>query len=235
MNEVTRQERKFLLSIQQRKRFETRLDALLHQDKNNEPEGSYIVRSLYFDTLGERDYLEKEDGLEVRRKIRLRLYSADSPTALLEMKQKQGSNQLKRSLKIKMEDARKLAQGEYEPLLSYKDDFSAECYALMKRDTYLPKTIVEYRRKAYYVPENSIRITLDGQIRALEGHMDAFFEEHPPLYPVLEPWKSILEVKYNNFLLSYIKDIIRSCNQSEISMSKYVMARKLSLRTESLR
>lgn len=146
------------------------------------------------------------------------------------MKQKQGSNQLKRSLVIKMADARKLALGDYEPLLSYKDDFAAECYALMRRDTYLPKTIVEYRRKAYVVPENSIRITLDGQICAMEGHLGAFFEAIPGLYPVLEPLETILEVKYNHFLLSYVRDIIRSCNQSELSMSKYIMARKLTLK-----
>lgn len=229
MNEVTRQEKKYLLSMQQRKKFETQLDALLPQDRNNEPKGFYVVRSLYFDTMGERDYLEKEDGVEFRRKIRLRLYSVKAPTALLEMKQKQGSNQLKRSLTIKMEDAKMIAKGEYESLLSYNNDFALECYALMMRDTYRPRTIVEYRRKAYLVPENSIRITLDGEIRALEGHMGEFFEENPPLYPVLEPWKTILEVKYNHFLLSYVKDIIRSCNQSELSMSKYIMARKITL------
>lgn len=128
----------------------------------------------------------------MRRKLRLRIYSHDAPTALLEMKQKQGSNQLKRSLEIKTEDAKRLAKGEYELLLTYKDDFAAECFAVMKRDTYLPRTIVEYHRKAYVVPENSIRITMDSQIRAMEGHMASFFVENPGLYPVLEPWKVIL-------------------------------------------
>lgn len=35
----------------------------------------------------------------------------------------------------------------------------------------------------------------------------------------------ILEVKYDHFLFSYIRDMIRSCNQSEVSVSKYCMAR----------
>ena len=42
--------------------------------------------------------------------------------------------------------------------------------------------------------------------------------------------KTILEVKYNHFLLTYVRDILRSCNQSELSASKYCMARRIGLR-----
>lgn len=229
MNEVLRQERKFMLTITQKLRFETQLDALLTQDPHNGLEGSYLVRSLYFDTLQDRDYQEKEDGVELRRKIRLRIYDPEAAEAYLEMKQKQGSNQLKRSLKIRRDDAQRLLTGDYAPLLKYKEDFASECYSIMNRDVYLPKTIVEYRRKAYMRPENNIRITIDSQIRALEGHTALLFEPDPGLYPVLDPRKAVLEVKYNYFLLSYIRDIIRSCNQSELAISKYCMARNLTL------
>lgn len=225
MNEVLRQERKFLLSMTQKLRLEGKLDALLPQDPHNGAEGGYLVRSLYFDTIRNRDYCEKADGLEQRRKIRLRIYEPGAEDVYLEMKQKQGSNQFKRSLKIKREDAKHIASGNYAPLLSYKDKFAAECYGIMNRDGYLPQIILEYQRKAYVKAENNIRITLDGEVRALEGHSPLFFEENPGLYPVLEPWKVILEVKYNHFLFSYIRDIIRSCNQSEVSVSKYCMAR----------
>lgn len=229
MNEVLRQERKFLLSLTQSARFEAQLDSLLHQDSHNQPIGRYMVRSLYFDTLTNRDFQEKEDGLELRRKIRLRIYSHDSPMVLLEMKQKQGNNQLKRSLTIKREDAERLIQGDYTPLLKYKQDFALECYGIMKRDMYIPRTVVEYWRKAYVLPENSIRITMDAHLRALEGHSVALFERHPGLYPIMPPGNVILEVKYNHFLLTYIRDIIRCCNQSELSTSKYCMARNLML------
>lgn len=47
---------------------------------------------------------------------------------MLEMKQKQGPNQLKRSLKISREDAICLTKGDYSPLLKYKEDFAAEYY-----------------------------------------------------------------------------------------------------------
>lgn len=225
MNEILRQERKFMLSMTQKLRLEGKLDALLPQDPHNGIKGGYLVRSLYFDTIRNRDYREKEDGLELRRKIRLRIYEPGAADVYLEMKQKQGCNQFKRSLKIKREDAERIASGDYAPLLAYKEKFAAECYGIMNRDGYLPRTILEYQRKAYVKAENNIRITLDGQVRALEGNSPLFFEKNPGLYPVLEPWKVILEVKYNHFLFSYIRDIIRSCNQSEVSVSKYCMAR----------
>ena len=223
MNEVLRQERKFLISATQRARFEGQLDALLHQDTHNGDlvQGGYRVRSLYFDTLSDRDFNAKMDGVEERRKMRLRVYHPQDKTAFLEMKQKQGSNQLKRSLPIRREDA--------VPLLKYKEAFAAECYAILNREHYRPKTVVEYRRKAYVLPENSIRITLDSDIQANEFRYD-IFDGELAMAPVLDPWKTILEVKYNHFLLTYVRDILRSCNQSELSASKYCMARRIGLR-----
>ena len=231
MNEVLRQERKFLISLSQRTRFAGQLDALLHQDQHNTDllQGGYRVRSLYFDTLNDRDFYAKIDGVEQRRKLRLRIYHPEDETAFLEMKQKQGANQLKRSLPVSREDAEQLIQGNYKPLLHYREDFAAECYAILNREHYRPKTVVEYRRKAYVLPENSIRITLDSDIQANEFRYD-IFDPQLALAPALDPWKTILEVKYNHFLLTYVRDIIRSCNQSELSVSKYCMARRIGLR-----
>ena len=59
---------------------------------------------------------------------RLRIYDPNAKFAMLEMKQKHGPNQLKRSLKIPREDAICLTKGDYSPLLKYKKDFAAECY-----------------------------------------------------------------------------------------------------------
>jgi len=36
-----------------------------------------------------------------------------------------------------------------------------------------------------------------------------------------------MEVKFNGFLLSYIKDIIRSVNESELAVSKYCLSRTI--------
>ena len=67
----------------------------------------YPIRSLYFDTLHDRDYAEKLMGTDPRRKVRLRVYDPSGDFALLELKQKQGDNQRKRSLPVTREEARR--------------------------------------------------------------------------------------------------------------------------------
>lgn len=49
-------------------------------------------------------------------------------------------------------------------------------------------------------------------------------------YPVLDPFNLVLEVKYNGFLLSYIKELAGAANRSEFSQSKYCLARAVGLR-----
>ena len=41
----------------------------------------------------------------------------------------------------------------------------------------------------------------------------------------------VLEVKYNGFLLSYIKDLLHQVYRPELSISKYCMARRLTCGT----
>ena len=228
MNEVYRQEKKYFMNLVDMQRLMGLLDQVMIQDPHNGARG-YTIRSLYFDSLGERDYLQKVDGLELRRKLRLRIYHPESDFAMLEMKQKQGAYQKKRSLRISRAHALEVAAGRYDSLLEYSDSFAAECYGLMNLWCYRPKTVVEYLRKAYIAKENKIRITFDHQIRANEACLD-LFSPQLNLYPVLDSFNGVLEVKYNGFLLSYIKNLINAANRSELSVSKYCLARSACLK-----
>ena len=227
MNEVFRQENKFLINSVDYMKLDRMLSSVLLEDPNNGPKG-YKVRSLYFDTINEKDYEEKDAGVELRRKIRLRIYDPSNEFALLEMKQKEGAAQKKRSLKLKREDAILLTKGVYSPLLTYEDPFAAECYGLMNMMVYRPKTIVEYDRKAFIAKENKTRITLDSHIVATEASYD-LFSNNLPMSSVLDDFNSVLEVKFNGFLLSYIKDILDMADRSPIAVSKYCLARKSTL------
>ncbi len=227
MNEVMRNERKFLLSLEEFYRVSGYFSKILMEDPHNGWDG-YTVRSLYFDTPTERDFYEKEEGLEVRRKLRLRIYHPGDPFAVLEMKQKQGANQLKRSLQICREDARELTRGRYEALLNYPEEFAAECFGVLQMYAYRPKSIIEYRRKAFIAKENRIRLTFDHHITASETNLD-LFADNPGLNPVWDPYFVVFEVKYNGFLLSYIRDAINMIQKSETSVGKYCLGRSVSL------
>ena len=227
MNEVLRQEKKFAINIADGVILGGRLGAVMHADAHNGTQG-YEIRSLYFDTPDDQDFTDKIDGLELRRKIRLRTYSPRSDFAMLEMKQKEGPYQRKRSLRLRREDAERLCWGDYRPLMAYEDPFAAECYGLMHCRCYRPKAVVEYRRQAFVARENHIRITLDSRIIATESSFDVF-SEHLPMYAVMDPFQMVLEVKYNGFLLSYLKDLLDMVERSELSVSKYCLARSVSL------
>ena len=229
MQKVLRNEKKYMISLSEWIRKSHELQQLLHEDPHNGIHG-YTVRSLYFDTEYETDFFDKEYGMEVRRKLRLRVYDPRGESAVLEMKQKQGDQQLKRSLRLRREDAERLITCDYSPLLKYPEDFAAECYALMEIRCYRPRTVIEYRRKAFVAKENSIRITFDHQIEATQSNFD-LFAPGLAMNPVMPRSQAVLEVKYNRFLLSYIQEMLNSIDKSELSVSKYSMARQISYQT----
>lgn len=225
MNEVLRVEQKYLIDYVSYRQSLRYFSALLTPDAHNGEDG-YLIRSLYFDTLDNSDYMEKENGSEIRRKIRLRIYSPDSETALLEMKQKQGISQKKRSLVVTRDVARQLIDGDFSALMAMRDPFARECFTVLSTNFYRPKAVIEYRRQAFITQEANTRITFDSQLRACEMNYDLFAKQLP-LIPILEPALIVLEVKYNGFLLSYIQETINCINKSMLSVSKYCAGRNL--------
>ena len=223
MKQVLREEKKFLINIADFRQKSHLLEQTLLQDEHNGTHG-YRIRSLYFDTPYDRDFFEKQSGTELRRKLRLRIYDTEQAFAMLEMKQKQGQQQLKRSLRISKDHAIRIIGGDLLSLLSYPDPFAAEIYAFMQMHAYRPVTIVEYQRKAFIAKENKIRITFDSQIVATESSFD-LFDPNLNMNPVMDPYDVVMEVKYNGFLLGYIRELINSIDRNELSVSKYVLAR----------
>lgn len=220
---VLREEKKYLITYENYISSNHYFNQILHEDVHNGEDG-YVIRSLYFDTSYDDDFYNKVDGLEVRRKIRLRVYSPKDEFAYLELKQKQGNYQKKRSLKLTKEEAIRLIHLDYSVLLARNDPFAKEMYVIMSTNHYIPKTINQYRRKAYVAEENSIRITFDSDIRATETSFE-LFDEKLLLNPVFDQNLVVFEVKYNGFLLSYIKDMINSIDRIQTPVSKYCLGR----------
>ncbi len=225
MNIVLRTEQKHVMTSTEAVSFSKRFEEIMHKDSFSK-NGSYMVRSLYFDTIDDKDFFDKINEQQLRRKIRLRIYNPNDKKAKLELKQKQGVFQKKRSLTITKEDALQLIAGNTSVLLAYKNDFADEVYGIMCMGCYIPKTIIEYKRKAFITKENQIRLTFDSEVRATESCFD-LFDENLLLHPILDLDRVIFEVKYNNFMLSYIGDIIAEVDRSAISSSKYCLGRSI--------
>ena len=223
MRNISRKEKKFLVDLTSAKKLEGLLSQVMPGDPHNGSRG-YPVRSLYFDTLHDRDFAEKLFGTDPRRKVRLRVYDPAADFALLELKQKQGENQRKRSLPLTQAEARRLIDGDFDVLLGREEPFAAEMHALMSINGYRPKAVVEYDRTAFIAKENKTRVTFDRSIRATELNYD-LFDPKLPLYPVFDPFNVVLEVKFDGFLLSDVRSVLNMADKSELSVSKYCLAR----------
>lgn len=221
---VTRVEKKYEIDEFTATNLKAILSSTLTQDLHNLDDG-YKVRSLYFDTVYNKDYFDKVDGLECRRKIRLRTYNPKSEFLKLELKEKDGQYQRKYSLTISKAVAKRIMHGEYKALKELDNQLADKLYDVMQTNLYKPKCIVEYKRSAFIVKENNTRITIDRELKASETNLD-IFDENLNLNSVTN--KTILEVKYNNFLLSYVKQIIDISNKVQTSASKYCMSRCIS-------
>ncbi|WP_324825845.1 polyphosphate polymerase domain-containing protein [Sinanaerobacter sp. ZZT-01] len=223
MLEVHRRELKYLISLTEAANLKAKLGQLMKPDPNNKEDG-YLVRSLYFDTLYDSDFEDKVQGYDNRQKIRLRIYNVNADFAKLELKEKSGIHQRKRSLTVSRTEAEQMSRSDYSFLGNRAEPFAKWLYAFMLSRNYKPKCVVEYNRQAYYVEQNDIRVTIDANLRATEASF-ALFQPNLITYPVNKPGEITLEVKYNNFLFTYIKIILGHIGRTQISNSKYCRAR----------
>lgn len=224
---VVRTEEKYLLDVREAEALYGRLCLQLKGDSFNGTK-PYLVRSLYFDTLDNCDYEEKLMGIENRRKIRLRVYDPHSETAKLEIKKKHGAAQKKSSVTVTREDAKALIAGNYDVLKAYDSETAQEIWGRMVSMHYRPVCMVEYFRRAFVVSTNDTRITFDSEVRSNEGNF-GLFDDKLYTYPVMDINQTILEVKYNRFLLGYVQDMLHLSRGEAVSSSKYCMARKYGL------
>ena len=225
--DVLRTEKKYVLPVHVAGAVKSRLSYILQPDEFCRDQKPYLVKSLYFDSLSDRDYYQKCSGLENRHKIRLRTYG-DGGAIKLEWKRKQGAKQRKQSLLVSKQAAQELIDGSYRCLLEYDDDLARRLYAIMTEQVYRPKCLVQYERFAYALATNDIRITFDSNISAQEGNFE-LFSGAVAWYPVQPPNLVTLEIKYNHFLLEQIQTALAPFGLSETASSKYLRGRYFSM------
>lgn len=227
MLDVSRRELKYLVSLPDMSTLKSKLSVLMQADSHN-GENGYMVRSLYFDSLYDGDFEDKLAGYDNRQKVRLRVYDLDSGMAKLELKEKSGVFQRKRSLTLNREEAECMMRGDYGFLLTHEENIARWLYTFMVTKCYQPKCIVEYDRMAFCEPVNDIRITFDMNLRATESGLQGLFDRTLMLYPVCDRSEITMEVKYSGFLYTHIKSVISQTDKAAVSNSKYVRARMIS-------
>lgn len=226
----------------------SRLAAVLMPD-SHAVNGRYAVRSLYFDNLDDKALREKLDGTNCREKLRIRYYNGDTSLILLEKKSKMNGLCNKVQARLALDEARSIAERDFvrEEIMAAGVDSAwgglaaeerkreeemsvmsgrkllLELYCKMNSQGLRPRTIVDYIREAFVYAPGNVRVTLDYDIRTGMNCTD-FLNPNCVTVPVRDE-PVILEVKWDEFLPSVVRDIVQTPTTHAAAFSKYAACR----------
>lgn len=218
-----RHELKFLVSDAELEIIRYRLKPLMRSDMHQK-EGAYTIRSLYFDDFYDSCMRENEDGIDNRRKYRIRIYDGSDEVIKLEKKMKCRGMTRKVSTEISKADCLTYMSGRPAQLRPDSSELSKELYAEMKMKGMHPVSIVEYERTAFVEKRGNVRITFDRNISACERVGD-FLEKRLQAVPLLDKSRHVLEVKYDELLPEYLSRVLEMGTLQRTAFSKYYYAR----------
>ena len=101
-----------------------------------------------------------------------------------------------------------------------------EVFAKIQTARLAPKVIVEYDREAYISEHGNVRITFDKNLRAGLHNLDISKGKYDAVNADNEN-KVIMEVKYDNYLPSVIRNLLSETGREHLSISKYVICSDL--------
>lgn len=185
--------------------------------------GKYEIRSLYFDTLSDKALRQKLDGVNHREKFRIRCYNNDPSVIHLEKKSKCGGLGNKDIVPLSKEETQGILHGDYGWMMKSGRKLVEELYCKMLFEGLRPKTIVDYTREPFTYAPGNVRVTLDYNIRTGLRCID-FLNPQCVTIPAGEA-PIILEVKWDEFLPSVIRDIVQLEGRHTSAFSKYAACR----------
>lgn len=224
-----RHEVKYYISYYEFVNLRTRLRQVVKPDKHSINENGYHIRSLYFDNYVDSALHVKNWGIYRRDKYRIRIYNQSDKHIKLERKSKYGDYICKESINLTRDDYESIMNSNLEFLRVNENRLAQDFYIKFVSEKMEPKIIVDYVREAYTYPLGDVRITFDKGLMAGVNTYDIF---GPELVTVnaIHSQSMILEVKYNEFLPTHIRNILQLDSHNRSAISKFVICREEGMR-----
>lgn len=230
-----RYEKKYLVRNTQldalRNRFLPFLDPDVFAGSVKQSHPEYTVRSIYLDTPDMESLHEKADGLEMRKKLRIRGYDSPNPDTevFLEIKRKIGNRIGKNRALVPYSKLPHLLEwGLDEALISELDRRKMKDNAIRflyqkNKNLQQPINLIVYDREPYHGKfDPSVRITFDKNIRSkFKPDFGELFTD----FNLKNVWPQhfILEIKYNEQPMPiWAKSIVEEFKLTTEALSKYV-------------
>jgi len=191
----------------------------------------YEVRSLYFDSNFHHSFLEKKDGIAIRRKLRIRYYPSfnrsDEKFAFIEIKKKINENVAKSRIYVPLESAINILDGNHNEAKLFYSKASAqdkntlkEIWFLYKKYNLKPACIVAYKRQPFLSKiERTFRLTFDTNVLVRNYNLDLHFGGGSKF--IVPRGICIMEVKFNNIVPNWAIKIIQKNNCVQYKISKF--------------
>lgn len=222
-----RHEYKYLITNGQLEVLRTRVQSLMLPDPYTNGQGTYRIRSLYWDDYNNICYYENENGVDPRQKFRIRIYNNADDNVKLELKRKFNGMCQKTSCNISPKEFDRLMNNE--PL---KVDAQRPLLNLLLNEIntrgYRPVVVVDYNREPFVYPIGNVRVTFDTNISS--GMIQDFFNDNAHLRPILPVGIQILEVKFDDLIPDFIYRALQLDDLVQTAFSKYYLCRKITIK-----
>lgn len=189
-------------------------------------DNSYLIRSLYFDNENSDAYYEKMDGVEYRKKYRIRIYNFDDKFIRLECKYKHNNMTSKDQILIDKELCSKIINGKIDEIDLTKDNLLRQFALDYRLNRLNPSIIVDYNRVAFTYHVSDVRITFDSQIKSGMYNYN-LFDKNATTYRVIDDNQMVLEVKFNEILPESIALILQTVPTFRQAFSKFATCRNI--------
>lgn len=220
-----RHELKYRIGYVQYIELRNRLRTVMQSDLHTGPDGRYLIRSIYFDNYMDKALREKECGVPVREKFRIRYYNDDFTYLTLEKKIKDNALCMKVDAQITEKECRQLLEGKINWMRDHPEPLVQELYAKMHYQMLRPRVLVSYIREPYIYRTGNVRITFDSDIRTTLFRRDFLEERVIDIDTADKPQDMILEIKYDAFLPEIIRRLIQTNALRQTAFSKYEACR----------
>lgn len=192
-------------------------------DPHAHNDGKYLIRSVYFDNFDNKVLTQKKEGYFDRDKFRVRLYDFNTDYLNLEKKSKRNNLTFKQKCRITAEEYERIRIGDNAWMENDSRSLMRELFIQMNLFQLKPITVVDYEREVFIYKYGNVRITFDSSIKTSFRNNDVL----NPTIPMIEtnPNVVVLEVKYDEYLPTVIKQLLQIGDRQKGAYSKYQISR----------
>lgn len=222
---------KYQISLEERDRILSYIRPFMKLDPHVRNNYNYEVRSLYFDSHFQHSFLEKRNGIAIRKKLRIRHYpnySRDSQQyAFIEIKKKINENVAKSRIFVPLNKAVSILDSYNNEAKNFYENASAqdkstldEIWFLYKKYNVKPVCVVSYHRQPYMSRvEKTFRLTFDTNLKVRKHNLDLRFGVGSRY--IIPPNICIMEVKFNSIIPKWAIKIIQKNDCVQYKISKF--------------